>query len=372
MTAACTFDIRVVQIITDGAAEAGGQGGADARDASQDASDARAGADGAGGQGGRSDASVDGNAGASGSGGAGKGGAGGSSGSSGSSGTAGAGGSGGSGGSGGTAGAAGSAGIGGIAGAAGVAGLAGAAGIAGLTGAGGVAGLTGAGGTTGGTGGSDGGTTDGAAGQSGGIDAGTDARDIWVADSDLVDASDGGTVVFFTENFDSALGAFTVQNDCGTSAPVWSNNAGYAHATDPAILGVSSISSPSVTVPANVSQIRLRLSHKVGTEAGYHGGQLLVSVNSGTPAMVTNFTAGPYVNGSSVNPDTCTERPEPSWVSAWSGNLPEFESEANLSGAPFNVAAGDTVSIRFRMLTDSFNPGNGWDINWVRLTGTAQ
>jgi hypothetical protein len=106
---------------------------------------------------------------------------------------------------------------------------------------------------------------------------------------------------------------------------------------------------------------------------GYHGAQLLVSVNSRTPEVVKNFTVGPYVNGSCVNPDTCTARPEPTWIDdAWSGNLPEFESEATLSGAPFNVVGGDTVSIRFRMLTDNYEAGNGWDINWVKLAGNAK
>ena len=362
MTAACTFDIRVVQIIdSDGAAGAAGQGGmGGARDASQEASDARAGAGGAAGDGGRSDASVDGKAGAGGSGGAA--GRGGAAGGSGSGGAAGKGGSSGTGGTGGT---------GGAAGAAGAAGLGGAAGVAGLGGAAGVAGL-GAGGTSGGAGGADGGMTAGAAGQTGGRDGGMDARDIWVVDTNIFDAPpDGGIVVFFEENFDSALGTFTVENNCG-SPPVWSNNAGYAHAPDPAILGISSLHSPSVTVPPNVSEIHLRLSHKFGTEMGYHGGQLLVSVNSGTPAMVTTFTTGPYVNGTNVNADTCTALTIPSSFYGWSGDLTEFESEVNLSAAPFNVAAGNTVAIRFRMLTDNVNAGNGWDINWVRLSGYAQ
>jgi len=366
MTAACTFDLRVVQII-DGAAGAAGQGGTGgARDASQEASDARAGASGTAGDGGRSDASIDGHAGAGGSGGtAGKGGA---AGGSGSGGVAGKGGSGGSAGSGGAAGAAGGGG-----GAAGVAGLGGAAGVAGLAGAAGVAGLGGAGGSSGGAGGGDGGMTGGTAGQSGGKDSGTDARDIWIADANPIDASDGGVVVFFEEPFDSTLGSFMVENGCGPSPPIWSNNAGYAHAAEPAERGVSSIHSPTIPVPANVADIRLRMRHKLDTESGYDGGQLLVSINGLTPAVVGTFTVGPYTaEGANPNPETCVDRPEPNWVLAWSGNVAEFESEVNLSAAPFNVVAGHTVEIRFRMLIDDPNAGNGWDINWVRLTGTAQ
>jgi hypothetical protein len=383
MTAACTFDIRAFQIL-DGAAGAAGQGATgDARDASQEAGDARAGSDGAGGQDGQSDASVDGNAGAGGSSGtAGKGGAAGATGSGGAGGKAGSGGVGASsgaagfagvGGSGDAAGSAGAGGSGGRGGAAGIAGLGGAAGLAGI---GGVAGLSGGGGTagrdsgaTGGTAGQAGGATGGGGGTTGGSDGGTavDANDAGSG------AADGGVVVFFDENFDSTLGAFMVENQCGASPPVWSNNAGYAHATDPAALGISSLYSPHVSVPPNVSEIRLRLSHKFGMiEFGYHAGQLLVSVNSATPTLVTNFTAGPYVNGSNIDADTCTAPPYPSSFDGWSGNLPEFESEVNLSGAPFNVAAGSTVSIRFRMLTDVGKAGNGWDINWVRLTGTRQ
>jgi hypothetical protein len=383
MTAACTFDIRAFQIIgADGAAGAAGQGGmGNARDASHETGDARAGADGASGQGGRADASIDGNAGAGGFGGAaGKSGAAGASGSGGAAGKAGSGGVGGSGGAagsagaGGSGGAAGSGGGGGAAGSGGSGGAAGASlgGAAGVAGIGGVAGLSGGGGAAARDGGTTGGTAGQAGGASGGSDGGTtvDANDAGAGGGG---AADGGVVVFFEENFDSALGVFMVENQCGPSPPVWSNNAGYANATDPAVLGISSIYSPPVPVPTNVSEIRLRLSHKVGTELGYHGGQLLVAVNGKPPEVVKNFTVGPYVNGSNIFPDTCTARPEPTWIfDAWSGNLPEFESEANLSGAPFNVGAGSTVSIRFRMLTDKGDVGTGWDINWVRLMGRGQ
>jgi hypothetical protein len=370
MTAACTFDLRNVQLIeSDGAA---GQGGTRLRDASEEASDARAGTDGAGGMGGRSDASLDGHAGAGGSGGvAGKGGAAGTSGSGGRAGAAG---------SGGAAGGA-SGGASGLAGIGGAAGMAGAGGVGGVAGAlvGGAAGLaggsgSGAGGASGAAG-RDGGTTGGTAGQggsaTGGSDGGTfDARESGSGGGSL-DAADGGVVVLFEENFDSALGTFTLENGCGPTPPAWSNEAGYAHAANLATLGVSSIYSPSITVPAGVSDVRLRMSHKVNTDPGYDGGQLELSVNGAAPRLVTSFIVGPYtMDGVHPHPITCAEVTYPDAWPGWSGNHAEFESAMILSAPPFNVVAGDTVSIRFRMLVDSQDAGIGWDINWVRLTGT--
>jgi len=219
--------------------------------------------------------------------------------------------------------------------------------------------------------------TGGTAGQggtaTGGSDGGTapDVRDSGGGGGSF-DAADGGIIVFYEETFDSALGTFTLENGCGPTPPVWSNIAGYAHAAELATLGVSSIYSPSITVPPNVSDLRLRLSHKVDTDEGYDGGQLLVSINNLPAEVVTTFTAGPYtMEGSNTNPITCEVSPVPSWFPAWSGPLGEFQSEVNLSAAPFNVVGGNTVSIRFRMVVDNQDAGNGWDIDWVRLTGRS-
>ena len=387
MTAACSIEPRTVQIV-DGAAGASGHGGTSVvRDASEETSDARAGSDGAGGvggAGGRNDASIDGNAepdGSSGAGGrAGAGGGTGSGGTGGGTGSGGAAGAGATGGIGGTGGAGGGAGGGGAGGAAGIAG---AGGVAGIAGAGGVAGIAGGGGagTTGGSGGGAGSGTGGTTGGSGGMDAGTtggaagqtgsDAGDVRIVDANLFDKADGGIIVLFEEDFIGGLNTFTVAKGCGTP-PLWEHRQEEAHAEDPATLGVNSIVSQTISIPANVSDLRLRLRHQVETEAGYDGAQLLLSKNGAAPVVVTSFTTGGYVNGSNLNGDTCAERPEPDWWPAWSGSLPLFESEVNLSAAPLNVVPGDTVSIRLRMLVDSVTAGGGWDVDWVRVTGTLQ
>jgi hypothetical protein len=377
MTAACTIEPRVIERI-DGAAGAGGEGGTGlVRDASQEASDARAGSDGAGGMGGMggagggNDASSGGNAGSGGSSGAGGGGGAGAGGGGGGAGTAGSGGTGGGSGSGGAGGAGASGGSGGTSGAAGNAGVAGlgVGGAAGIAGAGGAAGIAGA--LTGGSGGLDAGTTGGTAGQTG-----NDAGDVRLVDVNRVDAATGDTVVLFEDTFPlPGLGTFTVVDGCGTP-PEWSNGGGngFAHADDPENLGVSSIVSPTIPIPANVSNVRLRLHHQVVTQVGHDGAQVLVSKNGATPQVVTSFTPAGYVNGVSVNADTanCAEG-QPGDFPGWSGNLPaDSEPEANLSAAAPNVGPGDTVSIRLRIVVDSNTASGGWNVDWVRLTGTVQ
>jgi hypothetical protein len=175
--------------------------------------------------------------------------------------------------------------------------------------------------------------------------------------------------VFYEEPFDTGTGAFSATNVCG-SFPVWTNSGGFAHASEPGSPGVSFITSPVVTIPAKTSNVRLRLSHKTNTEDGYDGGQVLVAMDGGTMTLVTTFTVGPYTNGVHADQATCavsgtTKNKYP----GWSGNHAQFESEVDLSAAPFNAVAGSTIAITFRMSSDDSQNGNGWDIDWVRLTG---
>ena len=125
----------------------------------------------------------------------------------------------------------------------------------------------------------------------------------------------------------------------------------------------------SVTVP-NVTNVRLQMSHRFNTEDGYDGGQLLVAVDGGAFIQVTAFTAGGYTDGTHADPDTCAvSGTAKNKYPGWSGSHTEMESDANLSGAPFNVVAGDTISVAFRMSSDDSQNGNGWYINWVQLLG---
>jgi hypothetical protein len=194
----------------------------------------------------------------------------------------------------------------------------------------------------------------------------TDARD------GMADSTDGGVVVFFREDFVSDIGVFTRDPTvCGTNAPVWSNASGYAHASEPTIGGASRIMSPVVTVPANLSNIRLRMSHRYNTEPGFDAGQLFVSINGLSMMHVTTYVTGGYTGGGNTDPNSCTVSMTGGQFPGWSGNQSEFVSEVNLSAAPFDVAPNDTVRVVFRMTSDLAITGAGWDINWVTLSGTS-
>jgi hypothetical protein len=184
--------------------------------------------------------------------------------------------------------------------------------------------------------------------------------------------ADAGIVVFYQENFDSGFGTFSQPvNVCGNTQPQWSNIGGYLHAADPATTGVTRIASPAVTVPANTSNITLRMSHRFDTEEAFDAGQLLISVNGATAVLVTTFTSGGYTSGGQTNPANCNLTNMPGQFPGWSGTQAEWVSEVNLSAAPFNVGPGNTLTITFRMTTDSIIDGVGWDINWVTLSGSS-
>lgn len=57
-------------------------------------------------------------------------------------------------------------------------------------------------------------------------------------------------------------------------------------------------------------------------------------------------------------------------MAGWSGTVAEFESEVNLSTS-FGVVAGNTVQVALRMAQDTFVSGTGWDVNWVKVYGSA-
>jgi hypothetical protein len=208
----------------------------------------------------------------------------------------------------------------------------------------------------------------------GSVDAGdagstTDASD---AHDGMADGADGGVVVFFREDFVSDIGVFTRDPTvCGTNAPVWSNASGWAHASEPTIGGASRILSPVVTVPGNVSNVRLRMSHRYNTELGFDAGQLFVSINNLSFTHVTTYITGGYTSGGNTDPNSCTVSMTGGQYVGWSGTQSEFVSEVNLSAAPFNVGPSGTVRIAFRMTADLAISGAGWDINWVTLSGTS-
>ena len=205
-----------------------------------------------------------------------------------------------------------------------------------------------------------------------GDEGGTDANDAATHDAADVrdgaaDTADGGVVVFYNEPFNSGLGTFTLdQTVCGLTPPLWSNASGYAHASEPAGTAASRIISPDITVPAGVSNVKLRMSHRYNTELGFDAAQLFVSINGLAVTQVTAFTTGGYDNGGVTNPNSCALGTMQGQFPGWSGNRTEFVSEANL-----NVAPGETVTIVFRMTVDPLMSGAGWDINWVTLSGTS-
>jgi hypothetical protein len=186
------------------------------------------------------------------------------------------------------------------------------------------------------------------------------------------DAIDAGGSIFWEEHFDSGLGSFSSPVAvCGVTIPDWTNASGYAHASEPANYGVSRISSPTVTVPPNTSNVTLRMSHRFNIEEGWDCAQLLVSKNGGAAIQVTTFIAGSYTNGGAINAATCQLADMERQYPGWSGDQAEMISAVNLSAAPFSVVPGDTIGITFRMATDALTGGSGWDINWVTLSASS-
>ena len=129
--------------------------------------------------------------------------------------------------------------------------------------------------------------------------------------------------------------------------------------------GVLLLESPPITVPAYLEGLHLSFSHWVSLEAGFDGGQLMISVNGGPYILVTpeseddsfpyNYYLSP-VEGNSPRPGQL----------AWSGEV-NYWTDTSVDLALY-AGPGDTIRLRWDMSTDyCFGTDAGWYMDNVRV-----
>ena len=133
----------------------------------------------------------------------------------------------------------------------------------------------------------------------------------------------------------------------------------------PGQAGVLLLESPPITIPAYLEGLRVSFSHWVSLEAGFDGGQLMISVNGGPYILVTseseednffyNYILSP-VEGNSPRFG------QPAWsgeVNYWDGQDVDLARYAQ---------PGDTIRLRWDMSTDyCFGTDSGWYLDNVRV-----
>jgi bacillolysin len=140
--------------------------------------------------------------------------------------------------------------------------------------------------------------------------------------------------------------------------------------------GQFTIDSPSITIPPGASTLRLSFDHYIASEATFDGGQVEISVNGGTFALVaqdrylhnapnSQFDAPPPV-GLNTNPNagefawhgTNIGTPSGMPPGSWGTTLVDLSSLA---------APGNTIKMRFTFSQDGCNGVDGWYVDNVRL-----
>lgn len=133
----------------------------------------------------------------------------------------------------------------------------------------------------------------------------------------------------------------------------------------PGQFGVLLLESPPITVPAYLEGLRLSFNHWVSLEAGFDGGQLMISVNGGPYILVTpesdedSFTYNYFLSPVEGNSPRFGQL-------AWSGEI-NYWRNTNLDLSHY-AQPGDTIRLRWDMSTDyCFGTDAGWYIDDVRV-----
>ncbi len=198
----------------------------------------------------------------------------------------------------------------------------------------------------------------------------------------LADNFDGGRSRTTRWTVSHSGAASATARDWGAVTGLPGGRAGYAmFAADPnsACSGPDQSSamrldSQEITIPAGTSTLRMAFDHWVGTESGYDGGNVKISVNGGAWQVVkaADFVYNPYnttlitTAGGNTNPIAG----QAAFSGSDSGGFGGTWGRSIINLAPYAVA-GDRIKLRFEMGADSCSGAYGWyvdDVNVYRCT----
>jgi bacillolysin len=138
--------------------------------------------------------------------------------------------------------------------------------------------------------------------------------------------------------------------------------------------GQFTITSPTITIPADGENLELRFDHYIATETGYDGTQVEISVNGGAFQLVPK---GDYVfngpNGSLssvIDGNTNPNAGEAAWTGTNVGQ-PSGSPPGSWGTTIINLSnltnPGQTVAVRFNASQDGCNGVDGWYIDNIRV-----
>ena len=167
--------------------------------------------------------------------------------------------------------------------------------------------------------------------------------------------------------------------DWGVVTRLPGSRAGYAiYAADPDIgncasndqSGLQRLESPEITVPADATAARLSFDHWVGTEAGWDGGNVKISVNGGAWQLVkaADFIYNAY-NTTLATAGAGNTNPlagQPAFSGSDAGSVSGSWGRSIVNLAPY-ARPNDKVKLRFELGNDGCGGTFGWYLDDVTV-----
>ena len=199
-------------------------------------------------------------------------------------------------------------------------------------------------------------------------------------DNETFTLADAFTVIgsLWSENFDASPAGWTSQATAGTNAWALTSAVSHSpstsyHAPAPDSKSTVNLTSPSVAIPPNASNLQLRFWQSYNLQPGQDGGKLEFSIDGGAWFDVASAGSGASfaANGYTTTISSTGQpagRSEFAGQTAWSGNSNGFiETVLNLTDtAKF---AGHTLRMRWRLATNASTASAGWHVDSMALIG---
>jgi Ca2+-binding RTX toxin-like protein len=131
-----------------------------------------------------------------------------------------------------------------------------------------------------------------------------------------------------------------------------------------------SMESPAITIPTGAFVApRLAFDHYVATEAGWDGGNLKISINTGVYAVVpaSAYTFNPYNTtlNTAAQGNTNPLAGQPGFSGTDGGQVTGSWGQSQIDLAALGVVPGDTIRLRYDMGMDGCTGIDGWYVDDV-------
>ena len=199
-------------------------------------------------------------------------------------------------------------------------------------------------------------------------------------DSETFTLANAFTVIgaLWSESFDSPPSGWSSQATTGTNAWTLTGTVSHSPATSyfapaPETKSTVNLTSPTITVPSNASNLQLRFWHSYNLQSSQDCGKLEFSIDGGAWFDVAAATSGATFAANGYNTGiSATGQPagrnEFAGQMAWSGNSNGFiETVLNLTDTP--KFAGHALRMRWRLATNASTASTGWHVDSIALIG---